>query len=64
MFFWLKKPYHNDMGCDILALQVRHGAEKGGYTYLSSATTAFNELLSEAPSAALALITPEWPVQM
>ncbi|KAL7965502.1 Clavaminate synthase-like protein [Trichoderma sp. SZMC 28014] len=57
-------PYHNDMGCDILALQVRHGAEKGGYTYLSSATTAFNELLSEAPSAALALITPEWPVQI
>ncbi|UKZ69733.1 uncharacterized protein TrAtP1_010737 [Trichoderma atroviride] len=23
-------PYHNDMGCDILALQVRCGAEKGG----------------------------------
>ncbi|KAK6445132.1 hypothetical protein FP744_10001380 [Trichoderma asperellum] len=57
-------PYHNDMGCDILALQVRHSAEKGGYTYLSSVSRAFNELLSEAPSAALTLLTPEWPVQI
>ncbi|KAL7809491.1 hypothetical protein V8C26DRAFT_423159 [Trichoderma gracile] len=56
-------PYHNDMGCDILALQVRHMAEKGGYTYLSSVSTAFNELLSEAPWAAEALLTPDWPVQ-
>ncbi|KAK1237317.1 hypothetical protein MKX08_002942 [Trichoderma sp. CBMAI-0020] len=29
-------PYHNDMGCDILALQVRHGAEKGGVLTYSS----------------------------
>ncbi|RFU73525.1 hypothetical protein TARUN_8739 [Trichoderma arundinaceum] len=57
-------PYHNDMGCDILALQVRHSAEKGGYTYLSSVSTAFNELLSEAPSVAEALLTPDWPVQI
>ncbi|KAL6879945.1 hypothetical protein HDV57DRAFT_101324 [Trichoderma longibrachiatum] len=57
-------PYHNDMGCDILALQVRHMAEKGGYTYLSSVSTAFNELLSEAPWAAVALLTPDWPVQI
>ncbi|KAH6603169.1 hypothetical protein Trco_007944 [Trichoderma cornu-damae] len=57
-------PYHNDMGCDILALQVRHCAEKGGCTYLSSVSTAFNELLSEAPSMAEALLTPDWPVQI
>ncbi|TFA99817.1 hypothetical protein CCMA1212_008265 [Trichoderma ghanense] len=57
-------PYHNDMGCDVLALQVRDMAEKGGYTYLSSVTTAFNELLSEAPWAAKALLTPDWPVQI
>ncbi|KAL7941352.1 hypothetical protein V8C42DRAFT_182904 [Trichoderma barbatum] len=57
-------PYHNDMGCDILALQVRHSAEKGGYTYLSSVSTAFNELLSEAPSVAKTLLTPDWPVQI
>lgn len=57
-------PYHNDMGCDILALQVRHMAEKGGYTYLSSVSTAFNELLSEAPWAAKALLAPDWPVQI
>ncbi|KAL7786615.1 hypothetical protein V8C43DRAFT_133216 [Trichoderma afarasin] len=57
-------PYHNDMGCDILALQVRHGAEKGGYTYLSSVSTAFNELLAEDPSAAKTLLTADWPVQI
>ncbi|PTB63346.1 Clavaminate synthase-like protein [Trichoderma citrinoviride] len=57
-------PYHNDMGCDILALQVRHMAEKGGYTYLSSVSTAFNELLSEAPWAAEALLASDWPVQI
>lgn len=52
------------MGCDILALQVRHSAEKGGYTYLSSVSTAFNELLAEDPSAAKTLLTADWPVQM
>ncbi|KAL7784917.1 Clavaminate synthase-like protein [Trichoderma ceciliae] len=57
-------PYHNDMGCDILALQVRHSAEKGGYTYLSSVSTAFNELLSKAPSMAETLLTSDWPVQI
>ncbi|EGR44728.1 uncharacterized protein TRIREDRAFT_69791 [Trichoderma reesei QM6a] len=42
----------------------RHMAEKGGYTYLSSVSTAFNELLSEAPWAAKALLAPDWPVQI
>ncbi|OPB44845.1 hypothetical protein A0O28_0089830 [Trichoderma guizhouense] len=42
----------------------RHSAEKGGYTYLSSVSTAFNELLAEDPSAAKTLLTADWPVQI
>ncbi|KAI9155057.1 Taurine hydroxylase-like protein SAT17 [Paramyrothecium foliicola] len=57
-------PFHNDMGCDILALQARHTAEKGGLTFLSSAWTVFNKLLAKEPEVAKALLTPNWPVQI
>lgn len=52
------------MGCDILSLQVRHSAEKGGYTYLSSAWTVFNDLLNREPGVVKTLLTPNWPVQL
>lgn len=52
------------MGCDILALQVRHSAQRGGFTYLSSSWTAFNQLLTEEPEVAKTLLAPNWPVQM
>ncbi|PHH62269.1 hypothetical protein CDD82_2023 [Ophiocordyceps australis] len=57
-------PFHSDMGCDIHGLQVRHCAEKGGYTYLSSAWTIFNKLMSCEPGVIKTLMTPDWPVQM
>ncbi|KFA69128.1 hypothetical protein S40285_00096 [Stachybotrys chlorohalonatus IBT 40285] len=57
-------PFHNDMGCDILALQTRHGAHKEGGTYLSSAWTLLNDLLRDEPHVAKALLTPDWPVQV
>ncbi|KAF4978428.1 hypothetical protein FZEAL_5192 [Fusarium zealandicum] len=57
-------PFHTDMGCDILSLQVRHSAEKGGYTYLSSAWTVFNDLLSREPEVVKTLLAPNWPVQL
>ncbi|KAL2670592.1 hypothetical protein Neosp_014380 [[Neocosmospora] mangrovei] len=57
-------PFHTDMGCDILSLQVRHSAEKGGYTYLSSAWTVFNDLLNREPEVVKTLLTPNWPVQL
>lgn len=60
----LALPYHNDMGCDIHALQARHLAEKGGMTYLSSAWAVFNYLLAREPEVAEALLAPNWPVQM
>ncbi|KAJ3525618.1 hypothetical protein NM208_g11563 [Fusarium decemcellulare] len=57
-------PFHTDMGCDILSLQVRNSAEKGGYTYLSSAWTVFNDLLHNEPEVVKTLLAPNWPVQL
>jgi hypothetical protein len=58
------QPYHNDMGCDILGLQKRHGADAGGSTFVSSATTVFNHLARTEPDVADTLLAPDWPVQM
>lgn len=57
-------PFHTDMGCDILSLQVRHSAKNGGYTYLSSAWAVFNDLLSTEPEVVKTLLAPNWPVQL
>ncbi|RDA94931.1 hypothetical protein CP533_0097 [Ophiocordyceps camponoti-saundersi (nom. inval.)] len=57
-------PFHTDMGCDILALQVRQNATSGGCTSLSSAWTVFNHLVREEPDTAATLLTPNWPVQI
>ncbi|KAM4064495.1 taurine catabolism dioxygenase tauD, tfdA family protein [Hirsutella rhossiliensis] len=57
-------PFHSDMGCDVLALQVRQSARTGGYTYLASAAAVFNHILREEPEVALTLLSPNWPVQI
>ncbi|KAF4968711.1 hypothetical protein FSARC_3928 [Fusarium sarcochroum] len=57
-------PFHTDMGCDILSLQVRDSANKGGYTYLSSVWTIFNDLLDREPEVVKTLLAPNWPVQL
>ncbi|KAL6920942.1 hypothetical protein FSHL1_004918 [Fusarium sambucinum] len=57
-------PFHTDMGCDILSLQVRHSANKGGNTYLSSAWTVFNHLLIHKPEVIDTLRACNWPVQL
>lgn len=59
-----KQPFHTDMGCDVLALQVREGAHRGGRTYLSSAAAVLNCLLRDEPAVARTLLAPDWPVQM
>lgn len=51
------------MGCDILALQVRHNANEGGSTCLSSAKTVYDYLAETEPDVAELLTTPDWPVQ-
>ncbi|KAF5245829.1 hypothetical protein FAUST_1616 [Fusarium austroamericanum] len=58
------QPFHTDMGCDILSLQVRDSANKGGNTYLSSSWTVFNKLLDREPEVIKTLLTPNWPVQL
>lgn len=58
------KPFHTDMGCDILALQVRQSALKGGYTFLSSSWRVFNDLLLQEPEVVQTLFKCNWPVQM
>ncbi|KAH7152810.1 hypothetical protein EDB81DRAFT_648748 [Dactylonectria macrodidyma] len=57
-------PFHTDMGCDILSLQVRDCAVTGGYTYLSSTWSVFNDLLNREPEVVKTLLTPNWPVQI
>ncbi|KAF7563594.1 hypothetical protein G7046_g508 [Stylonectria norvegica] len=56
--------FHTDMGCDLLSLQVRHSAQEGGYTYLSSAWTVFNDLVNREPEVVKTLLAPNWPVQL
>lgn len=52
------------MGCEILALQVRHGAEEGGNLYLSSARTLFDGLIMDEPKVVETLFANNWPVMM
>lgn len=52
------------MGTDILALQVRQCAGKGGNTYLASASKLFCELSKTDPEAVKALFKSNWPIQM
>ncbi|KAI0828766.1 Clavaminate synthase-like protein [Hypoxylon sp. FL0890] len=56
-------PYHNDMGCEILAMQVRDRAEVGGYTCVASMATIYNDLLQSNPWVLHALAKDNWPIQ-
>lgn len=57
-------PFHNDMGCELLALQYREVASHGGATSLSSATTICAELAAHHPAVLQELMTADWPVQL
>ncbi|KAK7414352.1 hypothetical protein QQX98_006794 [Neonectria punicea] len=57
-------PFHTDMGCEILSLQVRNSASKGGNTCLTSAWWVFNDLLNREPEVVKTLLTPNWPIQL
>lgn len=52
------------MGADILALQVRKCAVKGGNTYLASASKLFCELVASDPDLVGVLFEPNWPIQL
>ncbi|KAL1877579.1 hypothetical protein VTK73DRAFT_8568 [Phialemonium thermophilum] len=57
-------PFHNDMGADVLALQVRQLAAKGGFSYVASASQVLSELVVSEPDVARSLFEAEWPIQV
>ncbi|KAB5550879.1 taurine catabolism dioxygenase family protein [Coniochaeta sp. 2T2.1] len=57
-------PFHNDMGTDILALQVRQCAKEGGHTYVASAGNIFCELAARRPDVIETLARADWPIQV
>lgn len=59
-----KLPFHNDMGCEILALHIRNCAAQGGGTYVASAAAVYNALMKTNPQVVHTLAEHEWPVQV
>ncbi|KAK5632818.1 hypothetical protein RRF57_008532 [Xylaria bambusicola] len=58
------QPFHNDMGCEVLAIHIRNCAAQGGQTYVASAAAIYNALMKTQPWAVHALAEQNWPVQM
>ncbi|KAI0906616.1 hypothetical protein F4823DRAFT_565638 [Ustulina deusta] len=57
-------PFHNDMGCEILALQIRNCAAQGGQTYVASAAAIYNAMMKANPWAVHILAKHNWPIQV
>ncbi|KAI1822750.1 hypothetical protein F4861DRAFT_540680 [Xylaria intraflava] len=57
-------PFHNDMGCDILAIHIRNCAAQGGGTYVASVPAVYNALMKANPQAVHDLSKHDWPVQV
>jgi hypothetical protein len=60
MFLTLLQGFHNDIFCDILAMQSRGQAAEGGRHFISSALKVYNELALERPDLLEVLATPNW----
>ncbi|OTA98322.1 hypothetical protein M426DRAFT_17521 [Hypoxylon sp. CI-4A] len=56
-------PFHNDMGCEILSIQVRDRADAGGHTCVASISAIYNDLVQSNPWALHVLSKPNWPIQ-
>ncbi|KAI1420916.1 Clavaminate synthase-like protein [Xylaria sp. FL1777] len=57
-------PFHNDMGCEILAIQIRNCAAQGGRTYVASAAAIYNAMMKANPWAVHTLAKQNWPIQV
>ncbi|KAI0427245.1 hypothetical protein F5Y09DRAFT_37593 [Xylaria sp. FL1042] len=57
-------PFHTDMGCEILALQIRNCAAQGGGTYVASAAAVYNDMMKNNPWAVHTLAKSNWPIQV
>ncbi|EFX00167.1 taurine catabolism dioxygenase family protein [Grosmannia clavigera kw1407] len=56
--------WHCDMGADVLALQVRQVAARGGATMVASSWKIYNIVASERPDVIRVLAEPNWPVHV
>ncbi|KAL4936360.1 hypothetical protein BDV06DRAFT_227977 [Aspergillus oleicola] len=56
--------FHNDLYCDIIALQSRSCAETGGNHLLASASKVYEELRAAEPELASVLLKPNWPLDL
>ncbi|KAF3064375.1 hypothetical protein GL218_02753 [Daldinia childiae] len=56
-------PFHNDMGCEILSIQVRDRADEGGRTCVASIAAIYNDLVQTKPWVIHALAKHDWPIQ-
>ncbi|KAI8957034.1 Clavaminate synthase-like protein [Daldinia sp. FL1419] len=56
-------PFHNDMGCEILAIQVRDRADEGGHTCVASMAAIYNDLVQTKPWVLHVLARHDWPIQ-
>lgn len=52
------------MGADVLALQVRQVAAKGGATMVASSWKVYNDLVAQRPDVIRLLAEPDWPVHV
>lgn len=59
-----EQPFHNDMGCEILAIHVRDCAAQGGGTYVASAAAVYNAMMKANPWVVHTLAKHNWPVQV
>ncbi|KAJ8127889.1 hypothetical protein O1611_g5748 [Lasiodiplodia mahajangana] len=57
-------PFHNDMGCEILAMHIRSCAAQGGGTYVASAAAVYNAMMKANPWAVHTLAKYNWPIQV
>jgi hypothetical protein len=56
-----EQTFHTDTFCDILALQTRECATRGGRNILASSWTVYNKLAATRPDLIQLLAEPVWP---
>ena len=56
----MRKTFHTDTFCDILAMQTLGCAAKGGKHILASGYTVYNELAAARPDLLKTLASPDW----
>lgn len=54
------QPFHSDVFCEILALQVKSCADNGGNSIIASAWTVYNELAATRPDLIHTLAAGDW----